>query len=300
MASLRGLAILFLAVACSAGTASAKQPLPNGGRPAEKTAFPAIVDWNSLSIGLERFSCFYHKCPAYSVTISGDGTVSYSGRSSVALTGTHVRHIPPAAVHKLFDDFAKAEFFWTLDRYNGGVTEQATYVVTLAFDGHKKSVVDYLGKTIGMPAEITALEEAIDATAGTKRWLEPVDDLFTILKSENWDFSATDDENTGLLATAVERGDRALVGKLLTAGVPANTRFGCKAVYTAADRSDMLLMKQLLAAGRPWNGRRRRVRNRRTAMRSLQQAARACPISCRRYWLVIPRSMRRIRSARPL
>jgi len=63
MTSLRGFAVLFLALACSGGSASAGQPLPNGGRPLEKVAFPAIVDWSSLRIGLERTACAWRSCP---------------------------------------------------------------------------------------------------------------------------------------------------------------------------------------------------------------------------------------------
>ena len=251
MASLRNLAVLFLAIVCSAGSARAVESLPNGGRPAEKIAFPAITDWNSLTIGLKRTPCTWSKCPSYAVTITGDGTVTYSGRAFVNLSGTHVVHIPPETVHKLFDAFVKAEFFWTLDSYKARMTEQATYVVSIAFDGHQKTVVDYLGKTIGMPPEITALEEAIDAAAGTERWVSASGDLLARLKAEQWDFTATDDEHAQILATAAERGDAALVGNLLAAGVPSNTRFGCKAVAAAASRANLSVLKVLLAAGAP-------------------------------------------------
>ena len=175
MASFRGMAALILLVSGLAGPAGAAQPepLPNGGRPVEKVAFPAIADWSSLKIGLQRTACYYRACPAYKLEIAGDGTVTYEGRAFVALTGKHVGHISPEAVRGLFDAFAKADFFWTLDRNRARMTEQSTFTVTIAFDGHSKQVVDYLGRTIGMPAEITELEAAIDAAVATAQWEKP-------------------------------------------------------------------------------------------------------------------------------
>ena len=246
MASFRGgVAALVLIAACLSGPSSAAQP----GSP-EKAASPVIADWSTLKIGLKRTAC-YGGCPVYDVEIAGDGTVTYNGRAFVALSGTHVAHIPPEAVQGLFATFAKADFLGALDSYRAHITDQPTFTVTLAFDGHAKQVVDYAGKRIGMPAVISELEAAIDAAAGTARWVKPSKDPFALLQAEGWDFSVTDDDHLGLLVTAAKQGDAAFLGKLLAAGVDARSNLGCQALVAAAYKRNAAMVDALLQAGAP-------------------------------------------------
>ena len=163
MASTRAIVCALFAGLLGAASAAADS------RPAVRTPFPAIADWSSLRIRLLRTPCL-GRCPAYSVEINGDGTVVYEGEHFVARQGLHTAHIPDQAVRRLYDAFVKAEFFWTFDEYRSPVTDFPTYIVTLSFDGRSKTVVDYAGKLEGMPREIVDLEEAIDATAGTRQW----------------------------------------------------------------------------------------------------------------------------------
>lgn len=164
---LRRLAVCLVFLAATGVPALAK----GDGRPPEKTPFPAISDWSTLKIRLERTPCF-GTCPQYSVEISGDGTVTYMGLRFVAVTGVRTAQISKQALHNLYDAFAKAEFFWTFDEYAAPITDLPTYNVTLSFDGHSKTVEDYAGRHVGMPKEITELEDAIDAAAGTDRWIK--------------------------------------------------------------------------------------------------------------------------------
>ena len=141
------------------------------GRPETRIPFPAIADWSTLRIGLERRPCF-GRCPAYKVEIDGRGTVTYLGENFVAAEGVRTAHISERAVRRLYDLFVKADFFWTFDEYESRVTDFPTYLVTISFDGHAKRVRDYAGTSVGMPKEIVDLEESIDAVAGTKKWVE--------------------------------------------------------------------------------------------------------------------------------
>lgn len=154
--------------------AQSPKELPNVGRPQTKVGFPVIRDWNSLKIALQRTVCF-GKCPAYTVEISGDGTVRYHGLDFVAITGQHEAHIPADNVRALWDAFVKADFFWTFDEYRAGVTDLPTYRVSISFDDKSKTVVDYDGREIGMPNQVSELENAIDVTANTKKWVEGVE-----------------------------------------------------------------------------------------------------------------------------
>lgn len=138
-------------------------------RPPAST-FPKIRDWTSLHIRLERTVCL-GTCPSYSVEISGDGSVVYQGRACVAETGERRAQIPANEVRDLFAKFQDADFFTFRDRYEAQVTDNPTTTTSIAFDGKSKSVVDYVGASAGMPHKVTALEDAIDATADTKRWI---------------------------------------------------------------------------------------------------------------------------------
>jgi hypothetical protein len=141
-----------------------------GLRPKVKVPFPPIADWNSLRISLERTPC-YGTCPGYSVEIAGDGTVTYMGHHFVAEKGVRSAKIPQAAVRALFEAFVKADFFWSFDEYTAPITDLPTQVVSISFDGHSKSVLDYAGQHEGLPKAIADLEEAIDTAAGTGKWI---------------------------------------------------------------------------------------------------------------------------------
>jgi len=144
--------------------------LPNGGRPAQHVAFPAIKDWHSLRITLRRTMC-YGTCPAYSVTIDGDGNVAFEGQNFVAAKGRRTGRIAPEQVKALYDAFEKADFFSLLDNYASHITDMPSTIVTLAYDGHSKTVTDYAGLRIGMPQAVADLEALIDKTANTSQWI---------------------------------------------------------------------------------------------------------------------------------
>jgi Domain of unknown function (DUF6438) len=135
-----------------AATMSASQPAPQ----------PQVL------IFLQRTRCF-GACPEYSVSIAGDGTVTYEGRSSVAVTGPRTRQISPASVRLLLEEFARAQFSTLKDRYRAPVTDLPTTYVSLTIEGRTKTVQDYFGA----PKELKDLEALIDDIAGTDRWVLP-------------------------------------------------------------------------------------------------------------------------------
>jgi hypothetical protein len=161
---------IFALLVCLAAIPAAGAGNPGDGRPAVQVPFPDIADWSSLRIRLQRTAC-YGWCPVYSVEIAGDGTVTYFGERFVKEKGTHTTKIAPEKVKALVQAFATANFFWTFDRYETPITDLPTQIVTLSFDGHTKTVVDYAGQHVGMPKAIDALEEAIDEAAGTAPWV---------------------------------------------------------------------------------------------------------------------------------
>ena len=137
---------------------------------AKKVPFPEIKNWNSLRIKLQRTVCF-GTCPAYSIEIRGDGSVTYFGGSFTLITGTHHEQIPKIVVENLVSQFRAADYFSLKDRYHWNVTDNPTYTTSIEYDGHKKEVVDYVGLEAGMPEVVEALENAIDEAVGVDKWL---------------------------------------------------------------------------------------------------------------------------------
>jgi hypothetical protein len=134
-------------------------------------SFPEPWDLQSVKIELSRTQC-YGRCPAYSVTIRGDGSVHFSGEKYVQIPGNHDARIAPDTVRELVRQFEKAKFFAAGDKYIAEVTDNPTYTLTLSVGGKAKTVTDYVGEQVGMPVVITDLENAVDEAAGTERWVK--------------------------------------------------------------------------------------------------------------------------------
>ncbi len=150
----------------------------------ERHTFPEIRDWQSVMIELDRYHCF-GTCPAYSIKLGGDGTIVYEGHDCVAVKGRRKAHIAPAAFADLVQKFRKADYFSLRDHYVADITDGPVYRTRIRFDGREKSVDDYMGEHIGMPIDVSNLEDAIDKAAGSDRWVwqgkrtcfgRPVDD----------------------------------------------------------------------------------------------------------------------------
>jgi uncharacterized protein DUF6438 len=135
-----------------------------------KAAFPEIHDWNTLRITLSRSGC-YGRCPTYEVEIHGDGTVLYDGKFNVAVKGKHTAKISHASLAELVDFFRKANYFSLSDRYVSSVTDSPAYETSISFDGVSKSVLDYVGKSVGMPSTVSDVEAAIDRLSGACKWV---------------------------------------------------------------------------------------------------------------------------------
>jgi Domain of unknown function (DUF6438) len=133
--------------------------------------FPEGWSLKGVKIELLRTVC-YGRCPAYSVTIRGDGSVHFNGERYVQILGVHDARVAPEAVMELVRQFEKDQFFAAGDKYIAEVTDNPTYILTLTVAGKKKTVTDYVGEQVGMPLAITDLENAVDETAGTERWIK--------------------------------------------------------------------------------------------------------------------------------
>ena len=212
-----------------------------------QAAFPDKVDRSTLLFTLERTTC-YGSCPAYKVSVAGDGAVSYDGISSVALTGHHTAHIGSSAVAGLIDRFRAANFLSALPSYSSSVTDNPTQTLTLSINGQTKKVVDYVGLNAGLPWAIRELEGAIDRAAETSRWVKPQHNLLPELEREKWDFAADNADNLRIYRDAIGRGDEPLIGAYLKAHAPVTSTAanGVPPVCMAARVGDVELVQEML------------------------------------------------------
>lgn len=135
------------------------------------------TDSSEFTISMKRdgFPCGYlpvnekdlNGCPAYSIVIVNDGTVTYEGVRSVKATGKRIFTIPAAQVKELFADFERIRFFELQDKYtekrlpDGSVrTVDHSNGTTITFKvGNKtKSVFNFYGA----PEELDALQKKLD------------------------------------------------------------------------------------------------------------------------------------------
>lgn len=129
------------------------------------------ADTANASITLERTRCFGF-CPDYSVTVRGDGQVIYQGRAFVGVEGERRAEVSPQAAAALFARAEAIGFVNLRDEYRANITDIPSARVTLVTpDGRTKSVLDYGGEAVGMPASVRALQDEIDRVAGTNRWV---------------------------------------------------------------------------------------------------------------------------------
>jgi hypothetical protein len=130
-----------------------------------RRAPPVIIpdDLSSVIITLERTPCF-GSCPAYRVTVSGDGQVTYKGEGFVEVTGTKTYQIPEADVRELVSAFVSLNYFSLDDEYISRATDLPSTTTSITIGDTTKTVFHY-GEG---PGSLTQLENKIDELAQTK------------------------------------------------------------------------------------------------------------------------------------
>jgi ankyrin repeat protein len=213
--------------------------------------FPAQIDMSTVRIGLSRTGC-YGTCPAYTVTISGDGSVEFDGNSFVLVPGRHHAHISPNAVRNLLDAFRQGDFFSARDAYTANWTDNPTQTISLAIGERKKSVVDYVGTEAGLPDAVKDLERRIDETAETERWIKGTAETLPSLTAEKWDFASASPENIALYESAIEHKDTAMVDRFIAARAPVSTldAWGKTPLSAASETGDLDLVQRMVGKQR--------------------------------------------------
>ncbi len=143
--------------------------VPPERMPQHHVTAPVIRPDSYVRITLQRTAC-YGACPAYTVSVATDGIV-FDGREFVGVKGTRTDTVDASDVRRLAKKFIVADFYSFDDAYTASVTDNPEYILSIEIDGHKKTVEDYVGSWVGMPAVVTELENEVDTFARTKRWI---------------------------------------------------------------------------------------------------------------------------------
>jgi hypothetical protein len=135
------------------------------------------TDSSEITISMKRdgFPCGYlpankkdlSGCPAYSIVIANNGTVTYEGIRSVKARGKRTFTIPVEQVKQLIADFERVKFFELQDKYtekrlpDGSVRtidHSNGTTITLKIGNKTKSVYNFYGA----PEELEALQKKLD------------------------------------------------------------------------------------------------------------------------------------------
>lgn len=139
-------------------------------------------EYSDLVITLERTMCF-GSCPAYSLTIYGNGIGVYEGKFFVMVEGIQEFKLTKKQISLLVEAFEEAEYFSLEDYYSIAVTDMPSVTTSITFQGKSKLVyhyawcIDYETVTIpegqprdAAPQALCALEDRIDEIINVTQW----------------------------------------------------------------------------------------------------------------------------------
>ena len=132
-------------------------------------------DLTSVEIKLERTSC-YGWCPVYSLTLSGDGTGTYSGRKYVASIGEVSFVVSSDDLCWLLQLFDDVDFF-SIDHGPHNIKDIGSEVITLTIGARTRQFVNRWSRSSTDAGDaqfhqgISDLASAIDNVANVEQWI---------------------------------------------------------------------------------------------------------------------------------
>jgi hypothetical protein len=127
---------------------------------------PSADELKDLRIVLERVTGLGNS-PTYTLTITGDGHVTFEGGLHSRVSNTTAR-VDRAKILELIREFKKADFFSLSDRYLDQ-RETSIYTLSLRMGGRSKTVINLAG--VG-PRRLAILQDRIDQIVDSYQWLE--------------------------------------------------------------------------------------------------------------------------------
>lgn len=153
-------------------TAAAAQESCGSNCVACSDGIASTVDARTV-ITLERSYCF-GMCPVYSLTIGGDGTVTYQGTRYVNVVGTATSQIPVSDVQALVDQMMQADYFnlsVPATCPEGMWTDMPSSITSLSLDNQSHTIVYDHGNQCA-PAILATLENRIDEISKSAQWVK--------------------------------------------------------------------------------------------------------------------------------
>ncbi|MCX7069427.1 MAG: DUF6438 domain-containing protein [Gammaproteobacteria bacterium] len=162
-------------------TATAVQPADAASRPVAKRSAGATpapdLGPAGFAVELQRSGC-YGRCPSYRLRLDGDGTVRYFGERFVAVPGEQHGTVSSDVVAELRAQLRQPPYAALRGRYTpddprcgAAATDMASVRITITDAGQQRQIDHDLGCSDAPPA-LRALAAAIDAAAGSNRWVE--------------------------------------------------------------------------------------------------------------------------------
>jgi hypothetical protein len=137
-------------------------------------------------VSLERTTC-YGSCPAYRVTVFGDGRVEYEGKRFVKIKGKRMKRLDAKVIRRLTDEIERVSYFGLRDSYDSATdgcpttwTDNPAAITSVRAGGKTKRIHHYLGcredagpaaNGKSYPRSLTTFEDRIDMIAGTAEWI---------------------------------------------------------------------------------------------------------------------------------
>ena len=131
-------------------------------------------DLKTVTVRFERTRC-YGTCPAYALTIHGDGRIEYVGTKYVQVADTREGQIPSDVVRALLSEFAKAKFLAVPEDYSREkcncrrCTDMPSAITELTVGPVSHRVNHYYGCACA-PKALFDLESAIDKVVKAEQW----------------------------------------------------------------------------------------------------------------------------------
>lgn len=131
--------------------------------------FDNNLNIEDVEIYLSRGMCFGN-CPVYSLLITGNGDLIYTGEYYVKVKGVVKTKISPDKVLKIIKRSFEIDFFNLKDEYLGEkliVTDLPLYTISIKIKDKIKTVYDYLES----PAKLRSFEDFIDKICESHKWI---------------------------------------------------------------------------------------------------------------------------------
>lgn len=155
-------------ISCTSRQAAVGSPSSTTSQgPTGLTTFTAIT--------FERTPCF-GTCPVYRVSVSGNGSVSFTGIRNVDSVGTFTGHLDAAAMRSLRAAFDDAKYFSLQSVYGQSNcspygTDAARILTSVTTPDQTKSIDHDLGCGTAAPAALPELYRKFDNIVGVTRWI---------------------------------------------------------------------------------------------------------------------------------